>query len=361
MCARTAGMVALLERDSELRLLERVIESAQRGRGGVVLIEGRAGVGKTELLRLAGSSARTPASGFSAGAAQNSIVRSGSASSGRCSNVCAGVAGRAGRWCGVRRGGFHRFAHGSRRRRRAVRAPAWPVLARRKSRCPATAAAPCRRPPLDRYGVVALAGYLAERDEDLPLVLDCATRPAEPGADQALIDVLTDAAQVVRPAPLSAEAAGVLVRRHLPDAVDGSPMLVTRRVAGTRSCSASCWRNWSTRGWSAPPERRPRSSSSAPNGWTHSATTAAAVAGRCDHSRAGRRRARTADANAGHRRADRADAERGGRRETRSFRSTCSPPIVTSSLTSSIRWSAERYTARRRRWNGNGCTRGRPR
>ena len=62
--------------------------------------------------------------------------------------------------------------------------------------------------------------YLAERDEDLPLVLICATRPAEPGADQALIDVLADAAQVVRPAPLSANAAAVLVRRHLPDAAD---------------------------------------------------------------------------------------------------------------------------------------------
>ena len=62
--------------------------------------------------------------------------------------------------------------------------------------------------------------YLAERVEDLPLVLICATRPAEPGADQALIDVLAGAAQVVRPAPLSANAAAVLVRRHLPDAVD---------------------------------------------------------------------------------------------------------------------------------------------
>jgi hypothetical protein len=42
--------------------------------------------------------------------------------------------------------------------------------------------------------------YLAERVEDVPLVLICAGRPGEPGADQALIDVLASAAQVVRPA-----------------------------------------------------------------------------------------------------------------------------------------------------------------
>jgi tetratricopeptide (TPR) repeat protein len=62
--------------------------------------------------------------------------------------------------------------------------------------------------------------FLAERVEDLPLLLLGATRPAEPGADQALIDVLASSAQIVRPAPLSAGAAAVLVRARLPGAVD---------------------------------------------------------------------------------------------------------------------------------------------
>src|SRR5437763_1296133 len=55
MCADAAATVGLLERDGELELFEGVIESATRGRGRVVLVEGQAGVGKTELLRLAGS------------------------------------------------------------------------------------------------------------------------------------------------------------------------------------------------------------------------------------------------------------------------------------------------------------------
>src|SRR5436305_7805361 len=55
MGAHGGVTVGLLERDGELQLLERTIESAKRGRGGVVLVEGQAGVGKTELLRVAGS------------------------------------------------------------------------------------------------------------------------------------------------------------------------------------------------------------------------------------------------------------------------------------------------------------------
>jgi hypothetical protein len=55
MSARPAGMAMLLERDAELRLIERVLERAQGGNGSVVLVEAQAGVGKTELLRTAGS------------------------------------------------------------------------------------------------------------------------------------------------------------------------------------------------------------------------------------------------------------------------------------------------------------------
>jgi hypothetical protein len=46
--------VALLERDDERRLLSSAVGHARNGNGGVVLVEGEAGVGKTRLLHLAG-------------------------------------------------------------------------------------------------------------------------------------------------------------------------------------------------------------------------------------------------------------------------------------------------------------------
>jgi DNA-binding CsgD family transcriptional regulator len=49
---------SLLERDGELAALEALIEQARTGRGGIALIEGEAGIGKSELLRAAGDQAR---------------------------------------------------------------------------------------------------------------------------------------------------------------------------------------------------------------------------------------------------------------------------------------------------------------
>jgi MoxR-like ATPase len=48
-------MAVLLERDAELRLIEHAVARAADGHGGLVLLEGQAGVGKTALLRAAGS------------------------------------------------------------------------------------------------------------------------------------------------------------------------------------------------------------------------------------------------------------------------------------------------------------------
>ena len=50
-------MDLLIERDVELGVLAEVIEAAAAGRGGAVLIEGEAGIGKTRLLRAARSRA----------------------------------------------------------------------------------------------------------------------------------------------------------------------------------------------------------------------------------------------------------------------------------------------------------------
>ena len=44
-------MAPLLERDGELEMLERVAHGAVTGRGGLVLVSGEAGIGKTSLVR----------------------------------------------------------------------------------------------------------------------------------------------------------------------------------------------------------------------------------------------------------------------------------------------------------------------
>ena len=221
MCARAAAMAALLERDRELQLFERVIDRAERGRGGVVLVEGQAGVGKTELLAVARSLGE---------AARLRVLR------GRGTEL------------------DRPFGFGVVRQllERCVREVPAALGGGAESAAAVFAAAPTETTTEDGlfahlHGLYWLAVnlaedqplllladdlhwadtaslrwlvYLAERVEDLPLLLVCATRPSEPGADQALIDVLASSAQVVRPAPLSASAAAVLVRRHLPGAVD---------------------------------------------------------------------------------------------------------------------------------------------
>jgi hypothetical protein len=65
---------------------------------------------------------------------------------------------------------------------------------------------------------------LARRVEDLPVLLAIAARPAEPGAEQALLDGLATApaTQLLRPGPLSPEGVGELVRTRL----DASPEFV---------------------------------------------------------------------------------------------------------------------------------------
>ena len=58
---------------------------------------------------------------------------------------------------------------------------------------------------------------LARRVEDLPVLLAIAARPAEPGAEQALLDGLATAPATVllRPSPLSAEGVAALVRARI--------------------------------------------------------------------------------------------------------------------------------------------------
>src|SRR6202012_5728334 len=61
--------------------------------------------------------------------------------------------------------------------------------------------------------------FMADRVGELPVLMICAARPQEPGADQRLLDSLATAAEaVVRPAPLSPEGASAFVRLRMPGA-----------------------------------------------------------------------------------------------------------------------------------------------
>ena len=76
--------------------------------------------------------------------------------------------------------------------------------------------------------------FLAERLEDVEALLVVATRPAEPGADQELLDALmaAQAARVVRPAPLSEDATTAVVRGRLPQASDAFGAACHRATGG---------------------------------------------------------------------------------------------------------------------------------
>src|SRR5215212_3505372 len=59
MVLREASPAGLLERDAEIGLMRDVLARAGGGQGGVVVVEGQAGVGKTALLRAAADLADT--------------------------------------------------------------------------------------------------------------------------------------------------------------------------------------------------------------------------------------------------------------------------------------------------------------
>ena len=213
--------MTLLERDDEHRVLERAVEQAGLGNGGAVLVEGQAGVGKTELLRLAASlgeaGGRRVMRGrgseldrsFGFGVVRQLLERCVRESP----DLLTGGAEPAGAVFTATQGdatdaeGLFARLHGL----------YW-LAANVASREPLVLVAD----DLHWADTASLRWlvFLAERIEDLPVLLVAATRPAEPGADLALLDVLASRSEIVRPAPLSASAAAELVRARLPDAVE---------------------------------------------------------------------------------------------------------------------------------------------
>jgi DNA-binding CsgD family transcriptional regulator len=221
MCGHLVGADALLERDAELRLFEDLLERARSGQGGVLLVEAQAGVGKTELLRMAGSLGEAEglrvlrARGseldrtFGFGVVRQLLERLVKDSPDLLDDGAESAAAVFTAEPGETNAEAGLFTH--------LHGLYW-LTANLAAREPLVLLAD----DLHWADTASLRWlvFLAERVEDLPVLLVCSTRPAEPGADQALIDVLATTARVVQPAPLSTAAATVLVQRRLPGAVD---------------------------------------------------------------------------------------------------------------------------------------------
>jgi DNA-binding CsgD family transcriptional regulator len=215
------GDAALLERDDERRALDRAVDQARHGNGGVVVIEGVAGVGKTSLLHLAGSHSaaagmrvlrargseldRAFGFGLVRGLLERTVAESPSLRAGMPEPVAAI---------------FHAVA--------ADRHADPDVFARLHglywllTELAAVQPVALIADDLHWADTASLRWlvFMAERIAEIPAVMVCATRPEEPGADQDLLDALAAAARpLIRPAPLSLEAAGTFIRARIPDAV----------------------------------------------------------------------------------------------------------------------------------------------
>jgi DNA-binding CsgD family transcriptional regulator len=225
----------LLERELELRLLGELVKRARGGEGGVAVVEGQAGVGKTELLRAAGG--RGEAEGLRVLRARGSELDRAFA-------------------FGVVRQLLERevadapaLLTGGAEPAGAVFAPAGGELRVEEGLFASLQGLhwlvvnlAAREPLLLLVDDVHWADtaslrwlvFLAERVEDVPALVVAATRPAEPGADRELLDALmmASAASVLRPAPLSAGATTTVVRGRLPEAVDAFAAACHRATGG---------------------------------------------------------------------------------------------------------------------------------
>jgi tetratricopeptide (TPR) repeat protein len=211
----------LLEREDERSFLQGLVARAALGDGGVVVLEGQAGVGKTELLRTASElgqeAGMTVLRGrgseldraFAFGVVRQLLAREVMAAP----DLLTGGAELAGPVLTPGPGASSADLMAS------LEALHWLVvnLAAREPLLLACDDVHWADRPSLRWLV-----FLAERIEDVPVLLVAATRPSEPGADQELLDALATApaTRALRPAPLSSAATVAFVRRHLPGAAD---------------------------------------------------------------------------------------------------------------------------------------------
>jgi len=195
----------LLEREAELAALGEVLGAARAGRGGVAVVEGPAGIGKSRLLDAARASAA---------AAGMEVLRA----SGRELETEAsfGVA-------------VELFAPRSASPLDLAAAPPAdsPALLRELYWFAVDLAGDAGLAIVvddaqwcDRLSLAFLA-HLATRLEEVPVAILLATRAGEPGTDPGALGALRGAAgQVLRPRPLGPDAVATLVRAELPAAAD---------------------------------------------------------------------------------------------------------------------------------------------
>jgi DNA-binding CsgD family transcriptional regulator len=240
----------LLERESELAALSAVLRAARLRRGGVALVDGPAGIGKSRLLDAARAEAE--AAGMTVLRATGRELET-EASFGIAAELFesrpAGAGGHS-RAVSPRVGGG--APRGSSRPAASPRAGGGDGAARGRSRPAASpldpaAASPADSPALLRelyWFAVDLAGdaglailvddaqwcdrpslaflaHLAARSEEAPIALLLASRSGAPvAAPDALAALRGAAGPVVRPRPLGPDAVAALVRAELPDADD---------------------------------------------------------------------------------------------------------------------------------------------
>jgi DNA-binding CsgD family transcriptional regulator len=247
----------LLERELELARVDRVFDRVRAGVGAVVVVEGPAGIGKTELVAAvaAGAQARGLEALRARGSEFEAEIAFGiarqlfepmlrAASPGDRGRLLDGVARVGARSLGVEEGEppADRFA--------AIHGLYW-LCANRAERCALVVAVDdaqwADEPSL------AWLGYLARRAGDLAVVLVLGLRSGDPGGERAELAQLVGDRGVERITlgPLSTGAVAAIVRRQLDERAEepfcaavselsgGNPLLVRELLAAAREQGAS--------------------------------------------------------------------------------------------------------------------------
>ena len=213
----------LLEREAELAEICGRVGAARTGEGGVLVLEGSAGIGKTALLtaaeeqaRRAGMATLTARAGELESGLPWGVVRNlfepalAAASKAERRQLLSDAAGLA--LIALRPDAEQTAPRGAQALGAALHGLYW-----------LTANIAARRPVLlavddahwaDGPSLRWLA-YLAARVEDLPVLVAVAVRPEEPGTPSGPISAITQAGRVLRPSALSREAVGTMVRTAL--------------------------------------------------------------------------------------------------------------------------------------------------